>query len=108
MLKPLNVAGSVSLASVEANKKLPPQIREKFDVWVEIATLEGIDGPKTFRGFNDEALSGVWKGYRSSRLSRQYRVIYSSDEDVFRILVVDVTAHDYKRSGESDGKTTKI
>ena len=40
--------------------------------------------------------SGEWKGYRSSRLGLQYRVIY-------RVLAVDmlqvisVTAHDYRR-----------
>ncbi len=84
--------------AVKQIKKLPHQIREKLDVWVEIATQEGPSGLKTFPGFNDEALSGDWKGFRSSRLSRQYRVIYSSNKDVLRVLVVDVTAHDYKRS----------
>ena len=84
--------------AVKRIKKLPPQIREKLDVWVEVAIQEGPRGLKAFPGFNDESLSGVWKGFRSSRLSKQYRVIYSSNEDVFRILVLDVTAHDYKRS----------
>ena len=84
--------------AVKRIKKLPPKILEKLDVWVEVATLEGIKGLKEFPGFNDEALSGVWKGYRSSRLSLQYRVIYSSDKDILRILVIDVTVHDYKRS----------
>ena len=79
-------------------KKLPSNVKEKLDIWVEIATQEGPSGLRVFPGFNDEGLSGVWKGYRSSRLSRQYRVIYSSDKDVLQILVVDVTAHDYKRS----------
>jgi len=84
--------------AVKRIKKLPPQVREKLDVWVEIATQEGPNGLKAFTGFNDEALSGDWKGFRSSRLSRQYRVIYSTEKDVLRILVVDLTAHDYKRS----------
>ena len=84
--------------AIKRVKKLPPKIREKLDVWVEIATHEGPSGLRAFPGFNDEALSGVWKGYRSSRLSLQYRVIYSTDKDVLQILVVDVTALDYKRS----------
>lgn len=84
--------------AVKRIRKLPPQVLEKLDVWVEVATLQGINGLKEFPAFNDEALSGVWKGYRSSRLNLQYRVIYSSDKDILRILVVDVTAHDYKRS----------
>lgn len=83
--------------AVKRIKKLPPQIREKLDVWVEVAAQEGPAGLKVFPGFNDEALSGDWKGFRSSRLSLQYRVIYSSDKDLVRILVVDITAHDYKR-----------
>jgi len=66
-------------------------------MWVEVATHEGPAGLRVFPGFSDEALSGDWKGFRSSRLSRQYRVIYSSDKDSVRILVVDITAHDYKR-----------
>ena len=84
--------------AIKRIKKLPPQIREKLDVWSEIAMHDGPGGLKAFTGFNDEALSGVWEGYRSSRLSRQYRVIYSQDQEVLRVLVVDVTAHDYKRS----------
>ena len=84
--------------AVKRIKKLPPQVLEKLDIWVEIAVQEGPAGLRAFPGFNDEALTGVWKGYRSSRLSRQYRVIYSSDKDVLQVLVIDVTAHDYKRS----------
>ncbi len=84
--------------AIKRIKKLPPHILEKLDIWVEIATQDGPSGLKAFPGFNDEALSGEWKGFRSSRLSRQYRVIYSFDKDVLRVLVVDITAHDYKRS----------
>jgi len=84
--------------AIKRIKKLPPQILEKLDIWVEIATQDGPSGLKAFPGFNDEALSGEWKGFRSSRLSRQYRVIYSFEKDVLRVLVVDITAHDYKRS----------
>ena len=47
--------------------------------------------------FSDEALKGVWKGYRSSRLSKQYRVIYQVRKEIVSILVIDVNAHDYKR-----------
>ena len=84
--------------AIKKVKKLPHHILEKLDIWVEIATQEGPNGLKAFPGFNDEALTGEWKGFSSSRLSRQYRVIYSLDKDVLRVLVVDVTEHDYKRS----------
>ncbi|MEN8770130.1 MAG: type II toxin-antitoxin system mRNA interferase toxin, RelE/StbE family [Glaciecola sp.] len=49
------------------------------------------------RGFNDEALSGNWKGFRSSRLNQQYRVIYSVENGEMFVQVLDVTAHDYLR-----------
>jgi len=84
--------------AVKKIKKLQPQVLEKLDIWVEIATHEGPKGIITFPGFNDESLSGVWKGYRSSRLNRQFRIIYSCDKDVLQILVIDISAHDYKRS----------
>lgn len=47
-------------------------------------------------GFRDEAPTGVWKGYRSSRLSRQYSVIYQVRKEVVSILVVDVNARNYQ------------
>ncbi|TAN04900.1 MAG: type II toxin-antitoxin system mRNA interferase toxin, RelE/StbE family [Rhodanobacteraceae bacterium] len=37
---------------------------------------------RLIRGFRDEALSGDWKGHRSSRLNEQWRVIYSVESDV--------------------------
>ena len=78
-------------------KKLPPQVREKLDVWAQIVEQQGPAGLRDFSGFNDEVLTGDWKGYRSSRLNRQYRVIYLIEDDTVCVLVVDVTAHDYRR-----------
>jgi len=54
-------------------------------------------GLRMIRGFNDEALSGDWKGHRSSRLNEQYRVIYRIERNEVRVEVVSVTAHDYRR-----------
>ena len=52
-------------------------------------------------GFRDEVLKGVWKGYRSSRLSLQYRVIFQVRKEVVSILAIDMNAHDYKRKLQS-------
>jgi mRNA-degrading endonuclease YafQ of YafQ-DinJ toxin-antitoxin module len=54
-------------------------------------------GLRAIAGFHDEALSGEWKGFRSSRLGLQYRVIYRffAAEILFRVETV--TAHDYRR-----------
>ncbi|MEE8368303.1 MAG: type II toxin-antitoxin system mRNA interferase toxin, RelE/StbE family [Thermoanaerobaculia bacterium] len=50
------------------------------------------------RGFNDEALRGDWKGHRSSRLGGQYRVIYRIEKKQMFVMVIDFSAHDYRRS----------
>jgi addiction module RelE/StbE family toxin len=49
------------------------------------------------KGFHDESLKGEWKGYRSSRLGLQYRVIYEVYSEEVQVAVFDVTAHDYRR-----------
>jgi len=43
------------------------------------------------------ALSGQWKGYRSSRLSLKYRVIYRVVAAQLLFQVVEMTPHDYRR-----------
>ena len=42
--------------------------------------------------------SGELRGYRSSRLNLQYRVIYKIERDEVLIQVVQLTPHDYKRN----------
>jgi len=46
---------------------------------------------------HDEALAGQWKGFRSSRLSGQWRVIYRVTNNEVAVYVVRVSAHDYRR-----------
>ncbi len=38
-----------------------------------------------------------WKGYRSSRLNIQYRVLYKIAGDKVLVQVEDITAQDYRR-----------
>ena len=59
--------------------------------------ISGPAGLKQIKGFNDEALRGEWKGYRSSRLNIQYRIIYKIENEQFFVKVIKVTAHDYRR-----------
>nr|WP_304956659.1 hypothetical protein [endosymbiont of Lamellibrachia barhami] len=42
-------------------------------------------------------MAGEWKGYRSSRLNLQYRVIYKVEGDKVLVQVENVTPHDYRR-----------
>lgn len=72
--------------------------RIRFMIGVDgVARIEGPVGLRSTRGFNDEPLQGKWKGFRSSRLNQQYRVIYKVYKNVVQIFVVDVTAHDYRK-----------
>jgi addiction module RelE/StbE family toxin len=78
-------------------KKLPIEILKRYEKWKDIVSVSGPAGLRMIRGFNDEALSGDWKGHRSSRLNEQYRVIYRVERNEVRVEVVRVTAHDYRR-----------
>ena len=60
--------------------------------------MSGQPGLRQIKGFHDEALSGQWAGHRSSRLGIQWRVIYRVEASEIQVLVVAVTAHDYRRA----------
>jgi addiction module RelE/StbE family toxin len=76
---------------------VPQEILKRYEKWKDIAALSGPQGLRAIKGFHDEALSGDWKGHRSSRLGLQWRVIYRLARDTLLIQVVEVTPHDYRR-----------
>ena len=78
--------------------RVPIEILKRYEKWKDIAMLSGPQGLRAINGFRDEALSGDWKGYRSSRLNEQWRVIYQVVADALLIQVVRVTPHDYRRT----------
>ena len=47
---------------------VPVEILKRYEKWKDIARLSGPPGLRMIKGFHDEALSGEWKGHRSSRL----------------------------------------
>ncbi len=61
------------------------------------AGRSGTAGLRVIKGFHDERLQGEWEGHRSSRLNAQYRVIYTVEEQRVLVVIMDVTAHDYRR-----------
>ena len=77
--------------------KAPLEVRKRYEKWKDIAAISGPEGLGLIRGFRDEALSGKWRGYRSSRLNTQYRVIYRVTGAELMVYVVEVTPHDYRR-----------
>jgi addiction module RelE/StbE family toxin len=77
---------------------VPLEILKRYEKWKDIAALSGPQGLRAIKGFRDEALAGKWKGYRSSRLNEQWRVIYRIVADALIVRVVRVTPHDYRIS----------
>ncbi len=76
---------------------VPKDILKRYEKWKDIAAISGPPGLRLIRGFRDEALSGKWRGYRSSRLGLQWRVIYRVVADKLLFQVASITAHDYRR-----------
>ena len=76
---------------------IPIEILKLYEKWKDIARLSGPQGLRVIKGFHDEALSGEWKGYRSSRLGLRWRVIYRVVANVMQIQIVHISAHDYRR-----------
>ena len=76
-------------------RKLPKEVTKKYELWKDIVFRHGPEKLREFPGFHDEQLIGAHKGRRSSRLSLQYRVIYSVDRDIVTIFVLDITPHKY-------------
>ncbi len=77
--------------------RLPKVVLRRYEKWKDIVRISGPRGLLAIKGFHDEALRGKWKGYRSSRLNQQYRVIYQVEAQEIHVYVMDLTAHDYRR-----------
>jgi len=77
--------------------KIPAEVLKRYEKWKDIVTISGPDGLRQIKGFHDEALIGEHKGHRSSRLGRQYRVIYKIENRHLYVQVINLTAHDYRR-----------
>jgi addiction module RelE/StbE family toxin len=77
---------------------MPKEILQRCEKWKDIVAISGPPGLRLIKGFHDEALSGEWRGYRSSRLSLQWRIIYRVVAEELLFQVVSITAHDYRRS----------
>ncbi len=77
--------------------RLPTEVLKRYEKWKDIVNISGPQGLRLIRGFHDESLLGQWKGHRSSRLNRQYRVVYRIEAERIFVEVVSVTPHDYRR-----------
>jgi len=77
--------------------KLPESILKRYEKWKDVVRISGPRGLRAIKGFHDEALRGESRGYRSSRLGQQYRVIYEISSEEILVYVFDLTARDYRR-----------
>jgi len=85
--------------AVKALSKAPKEIQEKFEKWKDIVQLQGPQGLFEIKGFRDHALKGEWQGARASRLNNQWGGIYYIVANEVKILVMEVTPHDYRKKG---------
>lgn len=85
--------------ALKALGKAPREIQEKFEKWKDIVQLQGPKGLLEIKGFRDHALLGEWRGGRASRLNDQWRVIYVVAANEVKILVMEITPHDYRKKG---------
>ena len=76
-------------------KRLPPVVVKKYELWKDIVFRHGPDKLREFPGFHDEKLKGERKGQHSSRLSLQYRVIYTVERDIVTVWVLEISPHNY-------------
>ena len=79
----------------EACKKAPKTVVKKYELWKSLVFRHGPDKLREFPGFHDEKLKGQRIGDRSSRLSLQYRVIYSVDRKNVTVSVLEIMPHKY-------------
>lgn len=77
--------------------KLLVEILKHYEKWKDIVLFSGLIRLKLIKGFRDEALRGDWKGFWSSRLGEQYRVIYKIVKHEVLVQVVSISPHDYRR-----------
>lgn len=77
---------------------VPREILKRYEKWKDIAMISGSPGLRLIKGFHDEALLGEWRGYRSSRLGLQYRVIYRVVPKESLFQVVHMSSHDYRKA----------
>ena len=76
-------------------RKLPGVVVKKYELWKDIVFRHGPEKLKEFPGFHDEKLKGERAGQRASRLSLQYRVIYTVERDIVTVFVLEITPHKY-------------
>jgi addiction module RelE/StbE family toxin len=82
---------------IKSIRKIPKEALKHYEIWKRIIELEGPSGLRMIKGFYDEALKGNLENFRSSRLTKQWRVIYKIEKQMLEVFVIDINPHDYRR-----------
>jgi mRNA-degrading endonuclease YafQ of YafQ-DinJ toxin-antitoxin module len=78
--------------------KLTAEDRIVIATWIRQITEEGPESIEQEQRWDDHALVGEWRGYRSSCFSSSGRIIYKIENEVIKILIARITTdHNYKR-----------
>jgi proteic killer suppression protein len=77
--------------------KIPAEVLKRYEKWKDIVSISGPQGLRLIKGFHDESLKGQWQGFRSSRLGKQYRLVYKIEDKKLYVKILDITPHDYRR-----------
>lgn len=88
----------IDLSKVKKHlKKVPFEVRVKFQQWVEFVEDKGLFEAQKFPGFRDHNLKGSRKGQKSVYLTKKWRLIYttSSKGEINLIIIEEVMPHDY-------------
>lgn len=77
--------------------RLPINIFDKFQDWVESIMMVGVAATRKIPGLHDEPLKGYRQGQRSVRLNKAYRAIYieTAEGELRVIQVIEVNKHEY-------------
>lgn len=82
---------------VKVVKKLPPELKRKYQFWKSVVFYQGVDGLKEIKGFRDHPLKGIWEGARACYLNESWRVIYRIEKNHEVLVFVErVSKHDYQ------------
>jgi proteic killer suppression protein len=82
--------------AAKALDKLPRPVAQKYALWLAIVRQSGPTGLRAIKSFHDEKLTGPLAHLRSSRLNRQWRVLYRAEAPLSTVYVERVTPHDYR------------
>ena len=78
-------------------RKVPVEVRVKFQQWILFLETKGLLEAQKFPGFRDHSLKGDRKDQRSVYLTKKWRAVYTTDKEgkVNLVIVQEVMPHDY-------------